>query len=323
VFHAAAVLDDAPLAQLDLRQIATAFGAKARGAWLLHQYTRALELDHFVLFSSVAALVGGPGQGSYAMACAYLDALAHYRRARNLPAISVNWGALADVGMATRYVDAEKYLASSGVGLFTPAQAVKLLGRVLAWNPIDLGAAKMNWQAWAALYPTWSASPKYGALHVQDVQVQAGHAETDLHRRLSQLGAAERETAVLEVLVGLLATTLATTSDAIDVSVSLPSMGMDSLMAMDLQLAIEQSFAFKISMLELMKGNNAIQLAVQIAAALQAAPIADQQAQAPLEWSMEMDVDSAERFIAGLDAMSDGEVDRLLAKLMQREELEV
>src|SRR5581483_6686603 len=160
VFHAAAMLDDNPVAQLTPGQIANAMGAKAAGAWHLHRHTLEAKLDYFVLFSSIASMVGGPGQASYAMACAYLDALARLRRARLLPATAINWGALGQVGMATRYADAERYLGASGVGLFTPRQATELLGRILRWNPVGLGVAMMDWARWGRAYPGWAASPK-------------------------------------------------------------------------------------------------------------------------------------------------------------------
>ncbi|MBC7984791.1 MAG: SDR family NAD(P)-dependent oxidoreductase, partial [Candidatus Obscuribacterales bacterium] len=71
VFHAAAVLDDAPIAQIDPRQIENALAAKAIGAWYLHSHTLNKQLDYFVLFSSIAAMAGGAGQASYAMSCIY------------------------------------------------------------------------------------------------------------------------------------------------------------------------------------------------------------------------------------------------------------
>ena len=100
VFHAAMVLDDVPLHGLDEERLRRVLDAKARGAWHLHEATRELELDVFVLLSSISAVIGNAGQGSYVAANAYLDALAHRRRSEGLPALSVNLGAVADVGVA-------------------------------------------------------------------------------------------------------------------------------------------------------------------------------------------------------------------------------
>ena len=99
LFHAAMVLDDAPIQSLNGERLAKVMAPKVEGAWNLHLLTRELPLDYFVLFSSMASQMGNPGQANYAAANAFLDSLAHYRRARELPALTVNWGALADVGL--------------------------------------------------------------------------------------------------------------------------------------------------------------------------------------------------------------------------------
>ncbi len=102
VFHAAGVIDDGPLVQQTGQRLREVMAPKVGGAWNLHELTANQPLDWFVLFSSVASLTGSPGQSSYAAGNAFLDALAHYRSARGLPALSINWGAWAESGMAAR-----------------------------------------------------------------------------------------------------------------------------------------------------------------------------------------------------------------------------
>ena len=143
IFHAAAVLDDALIQNLTRRQLGNAMRAKALGAWRLHRQTLNAPLDHFVLFSSIGSLIGNPGQGSYVAANAFLDALAHLRRSRDLPAISINWAGLAQVGMAADDPEVEQYLRNVGFGFFTPRQAMKVLQQVLAWNPVN--CAPLSW----------------------------------------------------------------------------------------------------------------------------------------------------------------------------------
>jgi NAD(P)-dependent dehydrogenase (short-subunit alcohol dehydrogenase family)/acyl carrier protein len=103
VFHCAGVLDDAALSGQDWARFERVLAGKAEGARHLDRLTRNCPLDHFVLFSSVAGVLGSPGQSNYAAANAYLDALAQQRRAHNLPALSVDWGAWQETGMAVRH----------------------------------------------------------------------------------------------------------------------------------------------------------------------------------------------------------------------------
>lgn len=102
IVHCAGIAADRALERQTKDSFDEVFGPKADGAWHLHLETRADPLDFFVLFSSNSALVGSGGQANYAAANAFLDALAHYRKAMRLPALAINWGPWAEVGMAAR-----------------------------------------------------------------------------------------------------------------------------------------------------------------------------------------------------------------------------
>ena len=328
VFHAAAALDDAVIAQLAPAQIDIAMAAKCRGAWFLHRHTAADPLRHFVLFSSISAMVGGTGQASYAMACSFLDGLARSRRARGLVATSLNWGALRDVGMATRYGDVERLLGSTGLGLFTPAQAVKLLALATRWQPVELGIAQMDWGQWARTYPTWGESPKYRGLLASAPAAPAAGVGTGSGALRAQLLAASpeaREAEIADRFAQLLAETLGASAGTIDRGLPLPSLGLDSMMALDLLAALDAAFGVKVPMLMVMKGNSIEQLAPLVAAmvvesaASQAAP-ADAPGMRSRELPEELDLESVERFIAGLGELEDGEIERLLQRVMLEED---
>jgi hypothetical protein len=122
--------------------------AKVQGAWNLHDLTRhlAAPLDLFVLFSSAAAIMGSPGQGNYASANAFLDALAHHRRALGLPALSVNWGSWDEVGMAARLKQSEgDRWSATGIGWIGIDQGMATLERLILEDRIQAAVLPIDW----------------------------------------------------------------------------------------------------------------------------------------------------------------------------------
>ncbi|MFD1333751.1 beta-ketoacyl reductase, partial [Methylopila musalis] len=325
VFHAAAVLDDGPIYTVKPEQLDTVLRPKALGAWWLHRHTAGLPLDSFLVFSSIASLIGSPGQATYVIANAFLDALAHHRRAQGLPAVSVNLGALSEVGMAARHEGVEQHLARVGVGSLTPAQALDAIERILGWNQPQMAAAPMEWRLWGGVYPAWAASPRYAHLMPAADGEGAGEAE-QLRRRLAALSPAEREQEVGRALTGQVAEILRLKPDAVDATRSLLAMGVDSLMAMELQTSVETSLGVKVSTLELMRGSSFAQLIAHLAAlfdggaeAKAATPKTVEPettpALAPLSFDGDIDVDAT---LARLDELSPEEMERAIAQLGER-----
>jgi acyl transferase domain-containing protein/acyl carrier protein len=150
VVHSAGVLDDGILENQTAERFARVMAAKVRGAWELHVQTQALPLDFFVCFSSRAALLGSPGQGNHAAASAFLDALAHHRRARGLTGLSINWGPWADASIPT---ELRSRLQAHGEGLIEPATGVRLFARALAQGAPQIAAMRVDWARYAPSYP--------------------------------------------------------------------------------------------------------------------------------------------------------------------------
>ena len=141
VLHAAGVLDDGVLQQLDASRLHRVLAPKVQGAWNLHTLTQQMELDFFVLFSSAVSLLGSPGQGNHAAANAFLDGLAAYRRQAGLPGLSINWGVWADIGAA-----AHKPMAHiNGVERIKPSQGIELLEAIWDEPVAQIGVIPIHW----------------------------------------------------------------------------------------------------------------------------------------------------------------------------------
>jgi NADPH:quinone reductase-like Zn-dependent oxidoreductase/NAD(P)-dependent dehydrogenase (short-subunit alcohol dehydrogenase family)/acyl carrier protein len=262
VMHAAMVLDDAMLVHLERDRLARVFAPKAAGAWLLHRLTRDLPLDHFVLFSSVSALFGNPGQGSYVAANAFLDALAHHRRCLGLPATSVNWGMLAEIGVAARDSSVAQHLERIGITGLTPRQAVEGLGRILHDDPVQVGLMHVDWQRWGQVNPMARKWTRFA--HLIGEAGQTNSALDELKEVLIAATPDEREAALTALLAEEIAKVLRIPAAKLDLHEPLSRIGVDSLTTTELQMVIQSLFQIELSALELMRGVSVAQLARQI-----------------------------------------------------------
>src|SRR5262249_1897742 len=150
VVHLAMVLDDCALPDLTAERWHRVQGPKVGGAWNLHLETLDTQLDFFVCFSSMSAIVGIPGQANYAAANSFLDALAHYRRSRGLHALTINWGVLGQVGVAARNAKLVERFESWGVSSFNAREALEVMGKLLQEDAPQVGVMKIEWSKFFA-----------------------------------------------------------------------------------------------------------------------------------------------------------------------------
>ncbi|GDY50973.1 polyketide synthase [Streptomyces violaceusniger] len=230
VVHAAGVLDDGVLEALTRERIRAVMRVKADGARHLHELTRDLDLDAFVLFSSAAGTVGNAGQGSYAAANAVLDGLAQRRRAEGLVATSVAWGAWADSGMAAGVARSQGMDARS---------ALAALGLVLAADETVVMVADIDWAAFGARFTASRPSPLLGGLLGDgSVPLEATGSEPAdaFATRLEAMADRERAATVLDLVRSHVAAVLGhTASEAIDPARPFQEIGFDSLTAVELR----------------------------------------------------------------------------------------
>jgi acyl transferase domain-containing protein len=163
VFHAAGVVDDASLERQDWGRFEKVLASKLHGGANLHRQTRGLELDHFVLFSSAAALIGSIGQANYAAANAWLDALAQQRRALGLPGLSILWGAWAEVGLA-RDDAILAGLRARGFDAMATAPALDALEWAMAQRRPVVAIVPVAWPRFLERLPTGSPASLFSEL---------------------------------------------------------------------------------------------------------------------------------------------------------------
>jgi acyl transferase domain-containing protein/acyl-CoA synthetase (AMP-forming)/AMP-acid ligase II/acyl carrier protein len=251
VIHAAGVLDDHLLLNMTEESFRRVAAPKVLGAWNLDVLTADLPLDFFVMFSSVASVLGSPGQTNYAAANAFLDGLAHDRRSRGLSGLSVNWGPWADVGMAAR-ASGPRAPASRVMHPIAADQALAALGRLFEKNaPPQAVAMSVDWTNLERSLNGHPPPSLISDLLREKVKPGAEKGARTSGPRLSLqellvVPAAGRHAMLLAHVQKSLAQVMSLEAPELDPEESLSNLGLDSLMALELQHALEDSFGEKL-----------------------------------------------------------------------------
>ncbi|WP_394839097.1 SDR family NAD(P)-dependent oxidoreductase [Pendulispora rubella] len=238
VIHAAGALDDGLLTALTPERLHRVLRAKLDAALHLHELTRSLDLSAFVLFSSIAGVLGNPGQANYAAANVFLDALARHRASVGLPALAIDWGHWADTsGMTAHLTGADlTRMARGGLLSLSAEQGLALFDAALAEHDPIFVAARFDTAILGkqgdALHPLFRGFVRPRASH----RVATNVVDASLEQRLRALSAEDREAAVLDLVRAEVATVMGLASPrGIDSHRPLQELGLDSLMAIELR----------------------------------------------------------------------------------------
>ncbi|MFZ1176458.1 MAG: type I polyketide synthase, partial [Mycobacterium sp.] len=254
VFHAAGVLDDGLIASLTPQRVDTVLRAKVDGAWNLHELTRGMDLSAFVMFSSMAGIVGSPGQGNYAAANSFLDQLAAYRRAQGLAGLSVAWGLWEQASGMTRHLDERDKARMNRIGLAPMAteQALRLFDTaMLAERPmmvaarIDPGALADNGASVPRLLSQLVARPIRRVIDETDT---TSASMTSLVARLQGLSAEQRHSELVDLVCRNAATVLGRPNAGdINAGSVFQDLGFDSLTAVELRNRLKTATGLTLS----------------------------------------------------------------------------
>jgi acyl transferase domain-containing protein/NADPH:quinone reductase-like Zn-dependent oxidoreductase/acyl carrier protein/NADP-dependent 3-hydroxy acid dehydrogenase YdfG len=251
VFHAAGVLDDGLIASLTPERVDAVLRAKVDGAWNLHELTQGLDLSAFVLFSSMAGIVGSPGQGNYAAANSFLDGLAAFRRAHGLAGLSVAWGLWEQASAMTQHLaDRDKArMSRAGLAPLSTYQALQLLDDAMLADRALLVAAHLDA---AGLGASGVVPPLLRDLVTRPTRRLV--ADTDsmlsmsgLAARLQGLGAEQRHRQLVELVCTNAATVLGRSSADIDADLPFQDLGFDSLTAVELRNRLKTATGLTLS----------------------------------------------------------------------------
>ncbi|AKT40597.1 type I polyketide synthase [Chondromyces crocatus] len=252
ILHAAGLLEDGLLLHQSPNAFRRVMAPKILGALNLDALAANAPLDFFVLYASGAGLLGSPGQGNYAAASTFLDAFAHHRRARGLPALSVDWGVFSEVGLAIAHDDRAARLASRGAQSLTPAQGIEALERLLDGGSPQTAVVPLDVAQWLASYPAAASSPMFSDLHVERPTLTAHASAETLAERLARATSEERGPLLQALVRGEVSRVLRLPESSLDIGAPLTSLGLDSLMGLELRHRLSRSTTVDIPVARLL-----------------------------------------------------------------------
>ncbi len=248
VAHAAMVLEDRVVAQLDAECIRRVVRPKVDGALLLDQLTSGVNVDFFLLFSSFASVVGNPGQGAYAAANAVLDALALRRRSAGRPATTINWGFVGGAGWVAEHGAVAAHLQNLGIRPMSLERAMAVVDASLGSPETQLVVIDVDWDRWTNLHAAGAAA-RFSMLR-------------DAGERSALRSDLEAEVvASIDVVSEEIAKALRTATSSLGLDTPLTSLGFDSLMAVELRATLRNRLGVEVPAMKLMGGPTVRELA--------------------------------------------------------------
>lgn len=266
IIHAAGVLQFQSLDTQEAQSLRNGLAAKVQGAWRLHRRFEKAPLDFFVMCSSTSSLLASPMLGGYAAGNAFLDALAHHRRARGLTALSVNWGTWGEVGMAVEAGRGGSML--TGMDTIPTVRGLAAMAELIAAGDAQAAVMPVDWAALAQAYPMFVADP-FLASQVAGVRpAQGAEAPGRIAADLAAAPEGERPQVLAKYLRAEAARVLGFAPEKLDPRGALASFGFDSLMAVQLKNRIESDLGIVVPMIQFLQGPSVEELTETVLAGL-------------------------------------------------------
>jgi hypothetical protein len=318
-------MDDTILVKQTTEHFKQVLDTKIIGAWNLHELSLGNDLDFFVMFSSMASMVGSIAQANYVSANAFLDSLAYYRKSNNLPALCINWGIWTDVGMAVRIGSDKRERRAQGIGVIKPTQGVKVFDKVMRTDLTQIGIIPINWTEFVttgALSHVDNFMLEFATMEVErQKMLNSDSSNKQILNQLKLLNEVEKKVFLIHYLQELGSKVMGLQVSEIDPFKPMNQIGLDSLMSIELKNKIKMELDLDINVVKFMEGISMDELATEFASEIN--KLNDTVVlEKPIDLTMpklkiteSLALDDVTDVLVNVDDLSDSELDKMLKEM--------
>jgi NAD(P)-dependent dehydrogenase (short-subunit alcohol dehydrogenase family)/acyl carrier protein len=316
IIHSAGLLDDAVVMNQTAEKFRNVLEPKVKAALLLHEKTKKRGLQFFIMYSSIASVLGSAGQANHSAANAFLDSFSKYLHSNGHRATSINWGVWSGIGSAVER-GADKQEKIPGVQTISPAEGIRALKKVFDSDIPQLGIYKIDWNKYnSSTDNPLSAEMKGDELHEDDSGTKKVVKES-LAEKLSHSDEHDQTSLLQNYFRNLISSIMGLEPEDIEPDIPLSSMGLDSLMAIELKNKVNMELGVNLNLVRYMEETDINQLSSELKE--QIPEMLSKAGKAPMQASTEeltpTESEKARELLADLDNLSEEELDKLLKEM--------
>ena len=247
IIHAAGLIEGRQITDFSFDDFDKITSPKVKGTWNLHSLSKSKNLDWFVVFSSASALLGNMGLAHYVAGNTFLDVFTHYRHMQNLPALSINWGTMSDAGMLTNENSVSKFADEEGFELIKMRDAVKVFENVAEQGYKQIGIVRMNIEKVNEYFSALSQTNYLSRLSSNGIESQNKKGSDILNLLINEESENTKTKLLEEFLIEKVAKVINSSTSKLNRTMTFKSLGIDSLMAVQLKNHINKDLVAKVS----------------------------------------------------------------------------
>lgn len=312
IIHSAGLLDDGTILNQNEEKFKKVISPKILGAWYLHELTKDMSLDFFIMYSSVASLLGSAGQSNHSAANSFLDALAGYRRRNGLEAASINWGVWSEIGSAAA-ADADKNEKVAGIGTINPRQGIHCLEKAMMTDVAQIGIFPMDWKKYYQRHKQRFVE-KLIRDDIEEISQNENSGEKEeFILKLKSAPEEKHSELLINFFKKLISGIIKIEEEELETDLPLNMMGLDSLMAIELKNKVNMQLGVDLNLVRYMEETSIASLAEELKTQIPKILSAANAGQTPQNGSSEIsEEDKTRELLANLEDLSEEELDKLL-----------